>query len=121
MNIRRGDIVLVGFPFTDLTATKVRPALVVSPAAYHRATGDALLAAISSATGRRPQPTQVSVRQTDPGFPATGLKTSSWILCGKLFTVEQRLLLRRLGRLDRATTDRIDRALAAALGLGQWR
>jgi len=121
VNIRRGDIVLVGFPFTDLTATKVRPAVVVSSSGYHRATEDALLAAISSAPLRRPSPTQVVVADDRAGFGATGLKRSSSILCGKLFAAERRLLLRRLGHLDKATQKRVDRALAAALGLGPWR
>jgi hypothetical protein len=51
----------------------------------------------------------------------TGRKRSSLVPCGKLFAAEQRLLLRRLGRLDGGMVARMDRGLAAALGLGPWR
>jgi|SRR5579862_2755256 len=44
----RGDIVLVSFPFTDLSSSKRRPALVVSPDAFNRAMQDVVLAAITS-------------------------------------------------------------------------
>ena len=43
-----GDIVLVSFPFTDLTATKKRPALVVSPDSFNAAGRDLVLLAITS-------------------------------------------------------------------------
>ena len=45
---RRGDIVLVPFPFTDLTSSKRRPALVVSPDSFNQAMQDVVLAAITS-------------------------------------------------------------------------
>jgi mRNA interferase MazF len=45
---RRGDIVLVSFPFTDLTSSKRRPALVVSPDSFNQAMQDVVLAAITS-------------------------------------------------------------------------
>ena len=35
MTFRRGDVVLVPFPFSDFSTTKVRPAVVVSGALYH--------------------------------------------------------------------------------------
>jgi mRNA interferase MazF len=43
-----GDIVLVPFPFTDQTAAKRRPAIVVSSAAYHRDRRDVILMAVTS-------------------------------------------------------------------------
>ena len=45
---RRGDIVLVSFPFTDLSTSKRRPALVVSPDSFNQAMQDVVLAAITS-------------------------------------------------------------------------
>jgi mRNA interferase MazF len=119
--VRRGDVVLVAFPFTDLTATKVRPAVVVSPDSSHRATPDALLAAVSSVVpSRRLLPSELLLSDRDRGFAVSGLKRSSLVLCGKLFTMEQRLLLRWLGRLDQGSLARLDKALAAAVGLGRW-
>lgn len=50
MAFQRGDVVLIPFPFTDLTATKTRPAVVVSCATYHNVRSELLLAYVSSQT-----------------------------------------------------------------------
>ena len=44
----RGDIVLVPFPFTDLSSAKQRPALVVSADAFNSIRDDVLVASITS-------------------------------------------------------------------------
>lgn len=43
-----GDVVLVPFPFTDQSASKQRPGVIVSNAAYHQARRDVVLMAITS-------------------------------------------------------------------------
>jgi len=43
-----GDVVLIPFPFTDQTAAKKRPAVVVSSTAYHRSRPDLILMAVTS-------------------------------------------------------------------------
>jgi hypothetical protein len=48
MTFHRGDVVLVPFPFSDLSTTKVRPAVVVSSALYHSTEPDILPAALTS-------------------------------------------------------------------------
>ncbi len=45
---KRGDVVLVPFPFTDLSTTKQRPALVVSSDQFNATRNDVLVAAITS-------------------------------------------------------------------------
>src|SRR3954452_5488921 len=50
MAYQRGDVLLVPFPFSDLSATKVRPAIVVSSHLYHNTEPDLLLAGITSNT-----------------------------------------------------------------------
>ena len=55
MPLRFGDVIVVPFPFSDQTATKKRPAVVVSSEAYHRERPDVILMAITSQF--RPTPT----------------------------------------------------------------
>lgn len=46
--LKRGDVVLVPFPFTDLSDIKRRPALVISSDEYNRMTNDVIIAQITS-------------------------------------------------------------------------
>ena len=48
-----GEVVLVPFPFTDLSTTKQRPAVILSRARFNRERHDVILAAITSYTGGR--------------------------------------------------------------------
>lgn len=48
MAFQRGDVLLVPFPYSDLSTTKVRPAVVVSSVLYHALEPDLILAAITS-------------------------------------------------------------------------
>ena len=48
MALKRGDVVLIPFPYTDLSATKTRPAVVVSSELYHAVRSELLLAYLSS-------------------------------------------------------------------------
>lgn len=55
MAFQKGEVVLVHYPYTDRTALKVRPAVVVSSALYQAEQPDLILAAlttnVSAATG----------------------------------------------------------------------
>ena len=50
---RRGDVVLVSFVFADESGRKLRPAVVVSAPAYHRARREVIVAAVTSNVQRR--------------------------------------------------------------------
>jgi len=96
-----GDLVLVPFPFTDQSATKRRPAVVVSSAAYHRERPDLVILAVTSQL--RPQASLGEVSVTK--WKEAGLLKPS-VLKPVLATIERGLVLRKLGRLadeDRAT------------------
>ena len=51
-----GDVVLVPFPFTDQSAIKKRPAVIVSSANYHRSRADVILMAVTSQSAPARQP-----------------------------------------------------------------
>lgn len=93
-----GDIVLIRFPFTDYSSFKLRPALVMSISEFNQAGGDVVLVAISSNIVRSAI-YDVVIRQEDRGFEKTGLRKSSAIRCGKMFTFGKGEIVRKLGEL----------------------
>ena len=113
--LKRGDIVLVPFPFTDLTAKKLRPAVIVSPDPQEL---DVVIAFISSIvpSGELAE-TDFMLTLNHPDFPKTGLKKVSVFKLKKLLTIERIKLIRRLGRVSPAIQEEMDRRLRNALGL----
>ena len=92
---RQGDIVLVSSPFTDLTSSKRRPALVLSPDSFNAAGEDLVLAAITShITG---DPNAVHLWRGD--FAEGGLPKPSIVKTAKLFTMQASLVAKRIGAL----------------------
>jgi len=112
--LSRGDIVLVPFPFTDLSATKRRPAVVVwaDPAQV-----DFALAFVSSQDVAFPGVGDAVLLPTHPEFVLTGLFAPSKIRATKLVTLHRALVTRWLGRLGPLLAADLDRALVAALGI----
>lgn len=99
MAYERFEVVAVPFPFTDSTANKRRPALVISNAeAFNPPVGHSVMAMITSA-GNVAWPLDVAISDGN----AAGLTAASLVRM-KLFTLDNRFILRRLGRL--AASDR---------------
>ncbi|MDN5870327.1 MAG: type II toxin-antitoxin system PemK/MazF family toxin [Nitrococcus sp.] len=92
MTFEAGDVVVVPFPFTDRKASKRRPALVLSDSGKFNA-GHTVLAMI---TGRRHPRWPLDVPIQDG--PAAGLTAPS-VVRMKLFTLDNRLILRKAGAL----------------------
>lgn len=107
-----GDIVLVPFPFTDQTAKKRRPAVVVSSVAYHREHLDLILMALTSQT--RPSTSVGEV--TIVHWKQAGLLKPS-VLKPVLTTLEKGLVLRKLGRLHSQDRTALLKALKQILGV----
>jgi mRNA interferase MazF len=109
----RGDIVLVPFPFTDLSATKRRPAVVV----WADSSGEDYVLAFISSRDISPSVADIVLLPTHPEFALTGLSVPSRIRTTKLVTLARPLLRRWLGRLGPLLIADLDRALVTALGI----
>lgn len=106
-----GDVVLVPFPFTDQTASKKRPAAVVSSRAYGLERPDLVLMAVTSQ--RRPTPAfgEVWLRH----WQAAGLLKPSAVK-PIIASLDQRLVIRTLGTLDAEDQDALRRAIDQIIG-----
>jgi mRNA interferase MazF len=106
------EVVVVPFPFTDRKADKRRPALILSDdIKFNKPSGQAVLAMITS--------------QKNPDWPLdttitsihrTGLAAPSKVRM-KLFTLDSRLIVKKIGTLTNRDKKAVGRALQRLLGI----
>lgn len=106
-----GDVVLVPFPFTDLTAAKRRPAVVVSSPAYNRRRQDLVILGITSQVTERRGLGEAGIRE----WKEAGLLKPS-VLKPVVTTIDKNLVLRQLGRLTAPDRQRLRAVLDTILG-----
>ena len=102
----KGKIVLVPFPFTDLTAAKLRPALVI-----YEGEKDVIVAFISSKIPLELSEADVLIATENLDFKKTGLKVESVIKLDKVATVLTDLIVGELGELDKGLRVVVNRKL----------
>jgi len=94
MNYKKWEIVLVPFPFTNLTTTKKRPALIISPAQYNK-NPDVVILFITS--------------KLDLEYRVGDYKIQEWekanlpkpsMLRMKFATIDKSIIIKKLGRLS---------------------
>lgn len=113
--LRQGDVVLVPFPFADLTGRKVRPAVIVSADPQG---AELILAFITSVlTNRSPRGAEVELLLPDSEFRDTGLKADSLIRLGQARHAVPRHHLAAPEPSARPRRRKITSALRTALGL----
>mgnify|MGYP001255435484 CR=1 FL=1 len=93
-----GEVVVVPFPFTDLTSAKVRPALVLASLSR----GDVILCQITSQEGGHP--TAIPIRAADFA-PGGTLPLDSFALPHRLVTANETCVRRSVGRI---TADKLN-------------
>src|SRR3989338_9040680 len=102
--MKKGDIVLVQFPFTNLIGTKLRPALVIAP---ENKKGDIILAFITAQISKKDEH-DLFISSKDP---QNGLKKDSIIKLQKITTIHKRIVLGKIGELPSQRLQEVDERL----------
>jgi mRNA interferase MazF len=117
MKVRRGDVVLVDFPFPTGTGGKVRPALVIQNDRDNDRLLNTILAQITGTTHRAAESTQVLIEVATAEGRQSGLAFDSVVNGANLLTLDRTRVRRRLGSLPDSAMLRVNDALKAALEL----
>jgi mRNA interferase MazF len=93
---RQRDIVLVPFPFSDLSGQKVRPVLILSNDVYNQQSADVVVCGLT--TNLSPAPYSIIIEVTDVKQPGT-LRHKSKIKADTIASLEQSILIKQIARL----------------------
>jgi mRNA interferase MazF len=109
---RAGDVVLVRFPFTDMTSAKVRPAVVISTKKQ-----DVIVIGVFSRVPQVIADTWVLLDALVHYFPDTGLKKTSVAKAEKIAVIDKKIIRRRIGTLPPEMMAQVKMAVKRALKL----
>lgn len=108
-------IVTVPFPFDDLSANKVCPAVCLTDEIQPY--GHIVLAFITSRISANPSDTDFVIDATDADFAQTGLKVSSTIRLHRLMTISKNIIRRQFGKLSKNQQAEIENRLRKLFGI----
>lgn len=111
---KRGDVILVLFPHSNLRTAKVRPALVVQADNLQTGLPQVIIAMITSRMFRANHPCRVEIQISSAEGKKSGLLTDSVVMTDNLATVAESEIDRRIGSLPMSKTEI---ALRHTLGL----
>ena len=96
MILNQKEIVLLPYPFSDLSGSKVRPALVVSNNNFNKKSDDCVLVPLT--TILKDEPYSIIISQED--LTSGKLLKSSRIRADKIFNVQKNLIIMKIGKLN---------------------
>ncbi|MBX3335817.1 MAG: type II toxin-antitoxin system PemK/MazF family toxin [Nitrospira sp.] len=105
-----GTVVLVRFPFSDLSQTKLRPAVVLAEAGR----GDWVLCQVTSKSYADSR----AIRLEDTNFSAGSLRVLSYVRPGKLFTANRDLIISEVATLKSISLQQVIDAVVNPLRAG---
>jgi mRNA interferase MazF len=111
---KRGDVILVLFPHSDLRTAKTRPALVVQADELQSGLPQVIVAMVSSRIARANHPSRVMVQRSSAEGRRSGLLADSVIMTDNLATIAEVAIDRVIGNLPMTE---VDTALRHTLGL----
>lgn len=109
-----GTIVLIPFPFTDLSSTKLRPALIISKT--NQKNQDIIVVFITSKISEKQELAHFILKTSDKHFSLTGLKTDSLFRFDKIATLNKKLILGELGVIDKNLIKKMRLAFYSVFG-----
>jgi len=109
MSYDKGEVVLVPFPFADLTVAKQRPALIISSKSYNDTHAEVLIIAITSQIPASIPPEEYLLSPEEQG--AAGLLKQSLVKTGRIFAIDKRQIRKSLGMLPDKTIKQIEERL----------
>jgi len=116
--MKRGEVVLLAFPFSNGVGRKIRPALVVQGDRNNRRLKNTIVAMITTTTLRADaEPTQMRIQKSSASGKASGLLFDSAVKCENLFTIERDAIHRVIGHLPKTAMGQVNRCLRVALDL----
>src|SRR5262249_38373328 len=118
MNNRRGDVVILDYPFSDSSGAKVRPALVVQTDLRNAILSNTIVALITKNLQRvQTDRTQFLIDISTTEGRQSGLHGNSAVRCGNLYPVHERHILKTIGAPPAALMKQTNACLQAALDL----
>lgn len=112
--VKRGDVILVLFPNSNLRTAKTRPALVVQANQLQTGLSQVIVAMITSQMVRAGHPSRVSVLVSTAEGQQSGLLADSVVMTDNLATVLESAISRVIGSLPMTE---VDKTLRHTLGL----
>ncbi len=113
-NFKRGDIVLVLFPNSDLITAKTRPAIIVQADNLKTGIPQIIVAMITSQMFRAGHPSRVTILRNSPEGLQSGLLVDSVIMTDNLATIATSAIYRLIGSIP---SQNVDTALKYTLNL----
>ena len=118
MKVNRGDVVVLDYPFSDGSGTKIRPALVVQSNEKNRRLTSTVVALITRNIARADtDPTHLFISLASPEGKQAGLRFDSVVTFTNFYTVHESLIRHRIGHLPSNFASQIDACLKSALGI----
>lgn len=105
---RQADIILVPFPFSDLSGAKKRPVLIISNNDYNNNHSDLVTCGITSNILDR----EYSVLINNENLAEGNLPITSIIKTDKLFTLDKSIVQKKIGRLNPQTFNHVKKILS---------
>jgi mRNA interferase MazF len=108
--MNKGKVVLVPFPFTDLSGHKIRPAVIISD---YKNSEDLVVVFISSQKSKKSHPFDLEITKDE----VNNLKVDSHIKCSKIATLDKKIILGEIGELSKKDLKKLDEKLKEVFGL----